>query len=115
MLLKFFGRNAHTVYWPGTYAPGQARPQPGKTFIPAEGRDKPARYVLDKEPAEVDSDKDPEAAAHFARQCKKGGLLAADKETAAHCGVEFVQVAQGADGDWSPVPARAPQKKAEAS
>ncbi len=117
MRLKFYGRNAHTVYWPGTYAPGQVRPQPGKTFVAAEGPNSPARYALDKEPAEVDSDREPAAAEHFARQCRKGGLWAADRETAAFCGVEFQRVEMGADGDFAPAPARAPQptKKAEAS
>ena len=108
MRLKFLARNEHTVYWPGSRSTGQARQQIGKTFVAGKSPSEPARYALDKQPTEVDSDS-PDAP-HAIRQCQKGALWAADRETAAFCGVEFVQVALDADGDFSPAKAPAAKK-----
>jgi hypothetical protein len=46
-----------------------------------------------------------------AKACRKGALWAADKETAAACGVQFVEV-EHADGVWS-VAKKSAAKKTE--
>ncbi len=108
MRLKFYGRNAHTVYWPGTYAVGQPRQYFGSRLVAGTGPKDPSRKVVTKEPDECDSDAHPAAAEHFKKQCQRGALWAADKQTADFCGVDFVRVELDADGDWSPAAAARP-------
>ncbi len=55
----------------------------------------------DEEPFEVDSD-GPEASRFAFDFCKRDGdVLPADEETAKFCGVQFVPVSQGEDGEWA--------------
>jgi hypothetical protein len=100
MQLAFYARAGHVVAWPGSAAPGQPRRFVGRSFVASP--DKKAgvvgAYVADKEPAKVDSDH-PDAA-HLVRQCQKGGLWAADADTARACGVELPRLDQDADGEW---------------
>lgn len=116
MKLKFYSRDGHVVRWPGTYAPGQPDRRVGRTFVAAEGRDKPARQIANKDATEIDSEA-PEAA-HLVRQCQKGGLWPADQVTAEFCGVAFTKLRQDTDGEWVADRSAAspqPKPKAEAS
>lgn len=98
-MLKFYAREDALVRYPGIVAAfGQAPRYIGREFLIGEaerGADgkmrttKPASHPATKDPAEfVDGTPEAEAAK---RHCRKGALWAADKATAAACGVAFVE------------------------
>jgi hypothetical protein len=99
MKLKFLARDGHTVRWPGLPSTGQIHRAVGRSFVPGNpAKREPSRLSADESPTEIDSDS-PQAP-HLIRQCQKGGLWAADADTAAFCGVEFVELARDTDGEW---------------
>jgi hypothetical protein len=98
MLLKFHAKPGQSCAWPNSYFPGQARRFVGRKFIPGDSPQAPSRYEATAEPAELSSDA-PQAA-HLIRKCQKGEIWPADKATAEACGVEFVELARGEDGEW---------------
>ena len=106
MKLKFLSRDGHATPFPGVYGIGQPSTRVARTFV-AAAEGKPARYVANKEPLEIDSDA-PEAT-YLVRKCSKGELWAADAATAAMCGVELRQLQQDADGEWTVAPAKTPK------
>ena len=74
----------------------------------------PAAYVAKDVPYEVF------AASHSGRRlaklCRRGELWPADRMTAAHCGVEFVELEQGEDKEWRPAktkPKPQPERRSE--
>ncbi len=120
MKLKFHSRRDNKVAWPGANTYGQPPRYIGRSFSPGDGKTIAASHPATKEPDVVDTDtaatRDVE---HIVRQCRKGGIWAADAATAAACGVEFVSVTQDADGEWiASAPAKpqpAPKKAASES
>jgi len=117
MGLKFLPRAGHLVGFAGGRTYGQIARYVGRSFKAAAAPGQAGAFIASAEPVEVPEDSSD--AVHLIRQAQKGGLWAADEATAAACGVEFVRLERGADGEWSPAasPARAPKKpepKAEA-
>ncbi len=118
-MLKFYAREDALVRYPGIVpAIGQAPRYIGREFLMGEaerGADgkmrttKPASNPATKDPAEF-AEGTAEAAAVM-RHCRKGALWAADKDTAAACGVEFVAV-EFKDGVWVKATAK-PSKRIE--
>ena len=107
MQLKFYARGDLLVTLPG-FAPigGQPLLRVGRDFVRGvyvqddPTKSTPASYPATKEPFTVDSDSAP------GRRLKKliardESLWAADKETAAECGVPFVEL-EFKDGSWVP-------------
>lgn len=105
MLLKFHTKPGYSTPWPNSHHGGQARRLIGRTYDAAT-RTYPARA----EPDQVDSE-DPDAS-HMARKCSRGELYAADESTAKFCGVEFVALQRGEDGEWFPKKQPAPKPSA---
>lgn len=101
MLLKFHTKPGLSTPWPNSHVGGQARRLIGRTYDAAT-RTYPAR----SEPDQIDSE-DADAS-HMARKCTRGELYAADEATAKFCGVEFVQLERGADGEWFPASKKKP-------
>lgn len=108
MILKFYAREDALVRYPGlTPRAGQPARYVGRDFIagetaPIPGTDKrqtmkPASNPAKPQPDEFDSESAEGQA--LMRHCRKNGLWAADKDTAAACGVEFVPV-ELVDGMW---------------
>lgn len=96
MRLKFVPKAGLLVPWPGRGAGDYHFA--GRTFDQATMTNAP-----DATPFEVDS-AGPEASRFANDLCRRDGdLLPADEATAKFCGVPFVPVAQGADGEWAPV------------
>jgi hypothetical protein len=115
MKLKFRARPAMSCAWPNSHFAGQPRRFVGRDFVAGdEAKKLPASYRASAEPSEVDAAD--AAAEHLTRKCRKGELWAADVETAAACGVEFVDLAKGDDGEWFPSAKKQPtasQKRAD--
>lgn len=116
MRLKFRARAGGVVNWPGAKIQGHLPRYVGRHFVASEKPGVAGAYAADKDAVELDPSS--EDAPHLIRQCKKGGLWAADAETAAHCGVEYVNLTQDDDGEWiaarsapKPAPAKAEPKK----
>lgn len=108
MKLKFLARRDHKVAWPGANFPGQPPRYIGRTFQVGDGKSTAAVHPASKEPDVVDTETtESRDVEHITRQCRKGGIWAADEATAAACGVEFVKVSQDADGEWIAGPAKA--------
>jgi hypothetical protein len=113
MKLKFLSRAANMVSWPGPKSTGQLPRYVGRTYIPSDRPGVAGVFKADSEPSEIDSEN--HDAPQLVRQCAKGGLWAADQQTASACGVPFQALQQGPDGEWitkAAQPARA-DKKAE--
>lgn len=95
MKLSFYARPGCVVYPPGEKRPGAVNHYVGRRFDP-ESR---AHNALEK-PAEFDSETD--AGRELMRRVRRDhSLWAADAETAAACGVPFVDVALSG-GEWQP-------------
>ena len=117
--LRFFAREDALVRYPGIVpAIGQAPRYIGREFLIGElergpgGKERtkvPASNPASKEPSVFDSDTDEGQAA--ARHCRKLALWPADKETAAFCGVSFVELTF-ANGSWIEKPAAVAAPKA---
>lgn len=97
MTLKFHPAPDRVAKKPEARVAGHAQPYIGRKFD-AESRE--FRALAD--PAEVPDDGS-KRTQRFKRLCAKGALLPADEATAQACGVEFVRVEQGADGEFRPV------------
>jgi hypothetical protein len=103
-MLKFHAKPGGLTAWPNSHMGGQARRYIGRVFN-AETRG----YAASTEPAEVqETDAD---AVHMARKCNRGELYPADEHTARYCGVKFVELEKGADGEWFPKTTKAKADK----
>lgn len=100
MKLKFFPRAGVVCYPPGTKYPGQHHPYIGRSIVNIPGS--VTRHPALPEGAEIDSEN--AAAGRYVEHCQREALWAGDVDTARHCGVAFVEVVQGADGEWIPKP-----------
>lgn len=104
-MLKFHAKPGGCTPWPNSHVGGQTRRFIGRTYV-AETR----QYPASSEPDQVtESDAD---APHMMRKCTRGEIWAADEATAKACGVDFVPLERGADGEWFPKksPEKAPAK-----
>jgi len=102
-MLKFHAKPGLSTPWPNSHVGGQARRLVGRTFVaPKDGV--PASYPASNEPDQLNDDD--EDARHLVRKCSRGELWPADKYTADVCGVAFVELAKGADGEWFPKPSK---------
>jgi hypothetical protein len=103
MKLRFYAKAGHSVHWPGLKATGQAYAYVGRQLA-SSGASQPAS----KDAVEVDASS--EEGRRFAKLCKRdGSLWPADKATANHCGVEFVEL-DYADTEWQPKATKSPRK-----
>lgn len=101
MKLRFHSRAGHKVAWPGANFSGQPPRYIGRSWLAGDGKTTAAVHPATKDPDVVDTETtESRDVEHIMRQCRKGGLWAADEATAAACGVEFVKVTQDADGEW---------------
>jgi len=108
-MLKFHAKADLLVNVPGVLpSKGQPVRRVGRKFIPAKKDAKgvviePASYPATKEPHECEADSP--AACALAKQCRRGVLYAADRETAEYCQVDFVDIElkDGAWGERAPV------------
>ncbi len=101
MKLKFHSRRDHKVAWPGANFSGQPPRYIGRSWLAGDGKSAAAVHPASKDADEVDTETTASAdVEHIKRQCRKGGLWPADRETATACGVEFASVTQDADGEW---------------
>lgn len=107
-MLKFHTMPGHSTPWPNSHVGGQARRFIGRVYN-AETRSYPAS----PEPAEIrEEDED---ARHMVRKCSRGELYAADEHTARHCGVAFIPLERGQDGEWFPASKKPAAKPTSAS
>ncbi len=114
MKLKFHSRRDHKVAWPGANNFGQPPRYIGRSFVIGDGKTEAAVHPANKEPDVVDTETtESRDVQHIVRQCSKGGLFPADRETAAACGVEFVSVTLDSDGEW--VVGSAPKRSSAAA
>lgn len=99
-MLKFYATPGGLTAWPNSAVGNQARRYVGRVYD-AEKRSYPA---ADEPSAIQDNDDD---AQHLIRKCLRGELFAADEHTAVVCGMKFVPLERGAEGEWF---AAAPKK-----
>jgi hypothetical protein len=94
MKLRFAAREDLLVREAGTtYRAGSPARYYGRSFDAAT-----RGYPANAEPYAVEAESDD--GQRSAKQCRKGALWAADKETAAAVGVEFVEI-EHAEGAWT--------------
>jgi hypothetical protein len=99
MKLKFRAKPGMCTPWPNSHFAGQPRRFVGREFIAGdEFKRVPASYKASEDPAEIESGS--ADADHLIRKCRKGELWAADVATAAECGIAFVELAKGEEGEW---------------
>jgi YD repeat-containing protein len=110
-MLRFYARPGHVCAWPGPKFQGQPARYIGRTTKvtrDAAGNVTEIAHPAIAEPVEIDpKSKDGQRVLRLMRIEAEKPLQPADAETAAACGVPFVQVALR-DGEWLPKPAGKP-------
>lgn len=109
-MLKFHAKPGGLTAWPNSAVGNQARRYVGRVFTRTGDV---VSYPAAAEPSEVkDDDAD---ASHLIRKCSRGELWAADEHTARVCGVAFVALERGAEGEWFPAVKKTPPKPDKAA
>lgn len=111
MKLRFHAKTGR-VHVPGLKLVGAVPRIVGRKHLPGDGTKTAATHPVDEDGFVID-DADPNketrsAAEALKRKCRMGDLWPADEATAAACGVAFVKLELGADGEWQPAAAKPP-------
>lgn len=118
MKLRFHAVPERCERYPGPRRQGDFPNYIGRDFKPGDGVNTAAEHPASAEPFAIDPAHTDRETRKVAERCKRavrrGDLYAADEATARACGVDFVELERGRDGEWRPAkPKPAPTKKSK--